>query len=86
MAWLLGRCMGLDDAQRTVLLIFSALPTASSCYVLAVRMGYDGAYAAGLVTCRPCWAWPACRLRWASCARCRPFATLQQATDTAAPQ
>ena len=42
--------MGLDDAQRTVLLIFSALPTASSCYVLAVRMGYDGAYAAGLVT------------------------------------
>ena len=49
-AWLLGRFMGLDDAQRTVLLIFSALPTASSCYVLAVRMGYDGAYAAGLVT------------------------------------
>ena len=49
-AWTLGRVMGLDDAQRTVLLIFSALPTASSCYVVAVRMGYDGAYAAGLVT------------------------------------
>lgn len=49
-AWLLGRVMGLDDAQQTVLLIFSAMPTASSCYVLAVRMGYDGAYAAGLVT------------------------------------
>jgi malonate transporter and related proteins len=49
-AWLLGHGMGLNDAQRTVLLIFSALPTASSCYVLAVRMGYDGAYAAGLVT------------------------------------
>ena len=42
--------LGLDDAQKTVLLIFSAMPTASSCYVLAVRMGYDGAYAAGLVT------------------------------------
>ena len=28
----------------------SALPTASSCYVLATRMGYDGAYVAGLVT------------------------------------
>ncbi|HQX58833.1 MAG: AEC family transporter [Rhodoferax sp.] len=49
-AWMLARLLGLDDAQRTVLLIFSALPTASSCYVLAVRMGYDGAYAAGLVT------------------------------------
>ncbi len=31
-------------------MIFSALPTASSCYVLAARMGYDGAYVAGLVT------------------------------------
>ncbi len=49
-AWLLGRLIALDDAQLTVLLIFSALPTASSCYVLAVRMGYDGAYVAGLVT------------------------------------
>jgi malonate transporter len=29
---------------------FRALPTASSCYVLAARMGYDGAYVAGLVT------------------------------------
>jgi hypothetical protein len=33
-----------------VLLIFSALPTSSSSYVLAVRMGYNGAYVAGLVT------------------------------------
>lgn len=41
---------GLTPAETTVLLIFSALPTASSCYVLAVRMGYDGAYVAGLVT------------------------------------
>jgi malonate transporter len=40
----------LDAAQTTVLLAFSALPTASSCYVLASRMGYDGAYVAGLVT------------------------------------
>jgi len=31
-------------------LAFSALPTASSCYVLASRMGYNGAYVAGLVT------------------------------------
>lgn len=40
----------LDAAQATVLLAFSALPTASSCYVLASRMGYNGAYVAGLVT------------------------------------
>ncbi|HRN08195.1 MAG TPA: AEC family transporter, partial [Ottowia sp.] len=26
------------------------LPTASSCYVLAARMGYNGPYVAGLVT------------------------------------
>jgi len=32
------------------LLVFSAIPTASSCYVLAARMGYDGPYVAGLVT------------------------------------
>ena len=40
----------LDPVQATVLLAFSALPTASSCYVLASRMGYDGAHVAGLVT------------------------------------
>jgi malonate transporter and related proteins len=41
---------GLSPVQTTVLLAFSALPTASSCYVLATRMGYDGGYVAGLVT------------------------------------
>lgn len=40
----------LDPTQATVLLIFSAMPTASSCYVLAARMGYNGPYVAGLVT------------------------------------
>jgi predicted permease len=40
----------LDRVQTTVLMAFSGLPTASSCYVLASRMGYDGAYVAGLVT------------------------------------
>jgi predicted permease len=40
----------LDAQQATVLLAFSALPTASSCYILAARMGYNGAYVAGLVT------------------------------------
>jgi predicted permease len=41
---------GLSPTQTMVLLMFSALPTASSCYVLAARMGHNGAYVAGLVT------------------------------------
>ncbi|MFM1907126.1 MAG: hypothetical protein RLZZ591_803 [Pseudomonadota bacterium] len=49
-AWGVARLFGLPEVQTTVLLAFSALPTASSCYVLAARMGYDGAYVAGLVT------------------------------------
>jgi len=49
-AWCLARMFGLSTAQSTVLLAFSALPTASSCYVLAARMGYNGAYVAALVT------------------------------------
>ena len=46
----LSRGLGLSPAQSTVLLAFSALPTSSSAYVLAARMGYNGAYVAGLVT------------------------------------
>ncbi|OOG38814.1 AEC family transporter [Polaromonas sp. A23] len=49
-AWGLSWVFRLSPVQTTVLLAFSALPTASSCYVLAARMGYDGAYVAGLVT------------------------------------
>jgi malonate transporter len=50
MALGLSHLFGLSAVQTTVLLAFSALPTASSAYVLAARMGYDGAYVAGLVT------------------------------------
>jgi len=49
-AWLLARLFGLGALETTVLLIFSALPASSSSYVLAVRMGYNGPYVAGLVT------------------------------------
>ncbi|MDI9331945.1 MAG: AEC family transporter [Alphaproteobacteria bacterium] len=49
-AWGLATIWGLDPLQTTVLLVFSALPTASSCYVLSARMGFDGPYVAGLVT------------------------------------
>ena len=45
-----SRLWQLDPTQTTVLLAFSALPTASTCYVLATRMGYNGPYVAGLVT------------------------------------
>ncbi len=50
MAFGLALLFRLDTTQTTVLLMFSAVPTASSCYVLAARMGYNGPYVAGLVT------------------------------------
>lgn len=40
----------LPPAQAAVVVAFSAMPTASSAYVLAVRMGGHGGYVAGLVT------------------------------------
>jgi hypothetical protein len=46
----MSKLFGLTEMQTTVLLAFSALPTASTCYVLAARMGYNGPYVAGLVT------------------------------------
>jgi malonate transporter len=42
--------VGLPPAQQAVVVIFAAVPTASSSYVLAVRMGGDGPFVAGLVT------------------------------------
>ena len=50
MAYGLAQNFALDHTQTSVLLAFSALPTASSCHVLAARMGYNGAFVAGLVT------------------------------------
>ena len=46
----LSRLFGLSAPQAIILLAFSGLPTASSAYVLAARMGYNGGYVAGLVT------------------------------------
>ncbi len=50
LAWGVARAFNLGHAETLMLLTFSALPTASSCYVLAARMGYNGPYVAGLVT------------------------------------
>ena len=46
----LARLFSLSTTHAVVLMAFSGLPTASSAYVLAARMGYNGAYVAGLVT------------------------------------
>lgn len=40
----------LPSGQQAIVVAFAAMPTASSAYVLAVRMGGHGAYTAGLVT------------------------------------
>jgi malonate transporter len=40
----------LPPAQRHIAVLFAAMPTASSAFVLAARMGGDGPYVAGLVT------------------------------------
>jgi predicted permease len=50
LAWSFGRLLGLDALQLLVVVCFTAMPTASSAYVLAVRMDGDGPYVAGLVS------------------------------------
>jgi malonate transporter len=42
--------LALPADQRVIVVLFAALPTSSSTYVLAARMGGDGGYVAGLVT------------------------------------
>lgn len=49
-AMLLASAVGLPAQQRLLLVCFAALPTASSAYVLAARMGGNGPLVAGLVT------------------------------------
>jgi predicted permease len=46
----LAHLFRLDPAQTQIFLCFSALPTAPTAYVLATRMGYDGAFVAALIT------------------------------------
>ena len=49
-AWVIVGVAALDTTQAMVLMAFSGLPTASSAYVLAARMGHNGPFVAGLVT------------------------------------
>lgn len=49
-AWALALWLHLTPLEATVVVMFAAMPTASSAYVLAARMGGDGPYVAGLVS------------------------------------
>jgi hypothetical protein len=53
-AFVLTRWLGLDGVPAQVVLLFSALPTASSSYVLAARMGGKAAPVAVIVTVQTC--------------------------------
>lgn len=49
-AYALGRWIGLPPLQLQIAVLFSALPTASSAYILAVRMGGNGPFVAFLIS------------------------------------
>ena len=49
-AFAMIRLFQLNQPQAIALMAFSSLPTASSCYVLAVRMGYEGSFVASLIS------------------------------------
>lgn len=49
-AYLLGTWIGLPSLQLQIAVAFSALPTASSAYVLAARMGGNGPFVAFLIS------------------------------------
>ncbi len=49
-AWPLARWAGLQGLTLQMVLLFAALPTASSAYVLAQRMGGDGSIVAAAIT------------------------------------
>ncbi len=49
-AWLLADRFGIAGVPRDVLVIFAALPSASSAYILAIRMGGDGRGVAWLIS------------------------------------
>ena len=49
-AALVGRRLGLEGLNYQVVVLFAALPTASSAYILAMRMGGDGCSVAWLIS------------------------------------
>ncbi|QDQ87829.1 AEC family transporter [Alcaligenaceae bacterium SJ-26] len=50
LAWPIGLAFGLPAVEQAMLLLFATLPTASSAYILAIRMGGDGRAVALLIS------------------------------------
>ncbi|MEO8937633.1 MAG: AEC family transporter, partial [Burkholderiaceae bacterium] len=48
--WLIVRHFAFPPLQREIAILFAALPSASSAYILAVRMGGNGAIVAFLIS------------------------------------
>ena len=55
-AMLLGKLAGLAGTELGVLLAFTALPTANSCYILAVRLKGNGPLVADLTSLQTAFA------------------------------
>ncbi|MBV8624108.1 MAG: AEC family transporter [Herbaspirillum sp.] len=49
-AYLIGRHLQLPPLQFKIVVLFCSLPTASSCYILAARMGGNGPFTAFLIS------------------------------------
>lgn len=49
-AWGLCLLLGVTGVQRDIAILFASMPTATSSYILAVRMGGNGPLTAGLVS------------------------------------
>jgi malonate transporter and related proteins len=49
-AWGLCIALGVTSVQRDIAILFATMPTATSSYILAVRMGGNGPLTAGLVS------------------------------------
>nr|WP_233170929.1 AEC family transporter [Herbaspirillum sp. ASV7] len=49
-AYLIGRHLQLPPLQLKIVVLFCSLPTASSCYILAARMGGNGPFTAFLIS------------------------------------
>jgi predicted permease len=50
LAWGLAEWFDLSGMYRTAAIVLATLPTASSAYILAVRMGGDGKLVASIIT------------------------------------
>lgn len=71
-AWGLGRLAGLDGTAFDILVLFAALPSASSAYILAMRLGGDGPGVAWMISATTLLAVPSLALWLGVLARFAP--------------